>query len=147
MEQLGPMGRPRGHPRGLLLPFLPLQVSKSFGYHQSGRLLTWCSCFSARRRRRAGRQPFYGTGWAGRAPPGHGQAQYNPSYQQTQQAQTQAPPTYGQTEPHGGYYGNGENQAYFGGRQNDVEMQPPQNAYRGGDSGYQPPPGPPPNKV
>ena len=34
-------------------------------------------------------------------------------------------------------------------RQGDVEMTSPQNAYnnRGADSGFAPPPGPPPNKV
>jgi len=106
-----------------------------------------CSCFSARKRRRAGRQPFYGTGWAGNTPFGHGQAQYNPNYQ-TQQAQP--PPTYNQTQNPGGYYGDGggANQSYFGGQPNDVEMNAPQNTYnRGGDSGFAPPPGPPPNKV
>ncbi|KAJ9628378.1 uncharacterized protein PV06_06601 [Exophiala oligosperma] len=103
------------------------------------------SCFSARRRRRQGRQPYYGTGWAGQTPWGHGPAQYNPNYQTQQQPQynqgPQAPPNYNQTA--GGYYG--ENQGYFGGRQTDVEMQPPSNTYRGGDNVYQPPPGPPPN--
>jgi len=106
-----------------------------------------CSCFSARKRRRAGRQPYYGTGWAGNTPFGHGQAQYNPNYQ-TQQAPP--PPTYNQTQNYGGYYGGGENQGYFGGnRQADVEMTSPQNAYtnRGGDNVYSPPAGPPPNKV
>ncbi|KAJ9605272.1 hypothetical protein H2200_009929 [Cladophialophora chaetospira] len=100
------------------------------------------SCFSARRRRKLGRNPYYGTGWAGR--PVHGQAQYNPGYQATQQ-QTgtyQAPPAYGQEQ--GGYYG--QNQGYFGGRQTerDVEMQPPQQVY-GGDN-FAPPAGPPPAK-
>ncbi|KIX03618.1 uncharacterized protein Z518_07171 [Rhinocladiella mackenziei CBS 650.93] len=104
------------------------------------------SCWSARRRRRAGRQPFYGTGWAGRTPWGHSPATYNPHYQTQQQPHynQQAPPTYNQTQNYGGYYG--ENQGYFGGRQTDVEMQPPQNAYRGGDNVYEPPSGPPPPK-
>jgi len=104
------------------------------------------SYWSARRRRRLGRQPMYGTGWVGRAPFGHGQATYNPNYQQTLQPQQQQvpPPTYNQTQNYGGYYG--ENQGYFGGRQTDVEMQPPSNTYRGGDNAYEPPTGPPPVK-
>lgn len=115
-------------------------------------LTTLHSCFSAKKRRRAGRQPFYGTGWAGNTPFGHGQPQYNPNYQ----SQQQAPPTYNQTQNPGGYYGGGagggggggEAQSYFGGRQTDVEMNAPQNTYnRGGDSGYAPPPGPPPSKI
>lgn len=100
-------------------------------------MLTCISCCSARRRRKAGRQPFYGTGWAGR--PWNGQAQYNPNYGQQQY---QAPPAYGQNQ--GGYYG--QNQGYYGARSTDVEMQPPQNTYQGGENVYTPPPGPPPNK-
>ncbi|KIW99079.1 uncharacterized protein Z519_00742 [Cladophialophora bantiana CBS 173.52] len=103
------------------------------------------SLWSARRRRRMGRQPLYGTGWTGRTPWGHGAAQYNPGYQQTQQPSYQAaPPAYNQTQSYGGYYG--QNQGYFGGRQTDVEMQPPQNTYRGGDNVYAPPTSPPPAK-
>ena len=85
---------------------------------------------------------MYGTGWVGRTPFGHGQAQYNPGYQTQQQ---QAPPAYNQAQPpYGGYYG--ENQGYFGGRQTerDVEMQPPSNTY--GNHVYNAPPGPPPAK-
>ena len=85
---------------------------------------------------------MYGTGWAGRTPWGHAPATYNPNYQ----TQNQPAPPYNQAQNqnYGGYYG--ENQGYFGGRQTDVEMQPPQNAYRGGDNVYNPPPGPPPGK-
>lgn len=97
------------------------------------------SFWSARRRRRLGRQPMYGTGWTGRTPWGHGAAQYNPQYQQQQSYQP--PPTYNAAQNAGGYYG--ENQGYFGGRQTDVEMQPPPNTYRGGENVYQPPAGPP----
>jgi hypothetical protein len=106
------------------------------------------SCISSRRRRKAGRKPFYGTGWAGAKPWG-GQAQYNPGYN-TQQPQygynqgynqnSSAPPNYNQSA--GGYYGQqqgGEAQSYFGGaRGNDTEMQ---------SGGYAPPAGPPPSKV
>jgi len=99
------------------------------------------SCWSSRRRRRLGRKPVYGTGWTGRTPWGHGAATYNPGYQ-TQPPPAQAPPNYNQN--YGGYYG--QNQGYFGGRQTEVEMQPPSNTYRGGENVYQPPPGPPPKK-
>ena len=103
-----------------------------------------CSCVNARRRRKRGRQPMYGTGWTGRLPYGHGQAQYNPNYntQQPQQEQYNqgAPPQY---NPQPGY---GANQSYFGGQRNDVEMQPPANSY-GGNHVYNAPPGPPPGKV
>ncbi|ETI19275.1 hypothetical protein G647_09107 [Cladophialophora carrionii CBS 160.54] len=101
------------------------------------------SFFSSRRRRRLGRQPLYGTGWAGRTPFGHNAPQYNPNYQQTQQSY-QPPPAYNQQNA-GGYYG--QNQGYFGGRQTDHEMQPPQNTYAGGGSPvYSAPEGPPPAK-
>ncbi|KAK4946606.1 hypothetical protein LTR10_014458 [Elasticomyces elasticus] len=98
-------------------------------------------CLTARRRRKAGRQPYYGTGWVGRTPWGHGQATYNPNYQ-TQQQPSYQPQT--ENVNQGGYYG--QNQGYFGGRQTDVEMQPPSNTYQGGENVYQPPPGPPPAK-
>jgi hypothetical protein len=143
MVQLGKMGGSSLHSRGCVHLFLLIIVSsaepRAYGY-----ILTILRCLSARRRRRAGRQPFYGTGWA-RTPFGHGQAQYNPGYQTQQQPnynQTQAPPNYNQNA--GGYYG--QNQGYFGGRQTEVEMQPPSNTYRGGEDVYQAPPGPPPAK-
>ncbi|KAI1609917.1 chitin synthesis regulation, congo red resistance, RCR protein [Exophiala viscosa] len=104
-----------------------------------------CSCLTARRRRKAGRQPYYGTGWVGRTPWGHGQAQYNPNYQTQQQQQpSYQPQTENYNANQGGYYG--QNQGYFGGRQTDVEMQPPSNTYQGGENVYQPPAGPPPAK-
>lgn len=139
------MGCSSLYPRGCVHIFLLIIVSPAEP-HACGSMLTTLRCLSARRRRRAGRQPFYGTGWAGRTPWGHGQAQYNPNYQTQQQPNynqgPQAPPNYSQNA--GGYYG--QNQGYFGGRQTDVEMQPPSNTYRGGEDVYQPPPGPPPAK-
>ncbi|KPI36153.1 uncharacterized protein AB675_8900 [Cyphellophora attinorum] len=104
-----------------------------------------CSCISARRRRRRGLQPMYGTGWAGRTPFGHGQAQYNPQYgrQQYPQQENNYVPGQGQT---GGYYGQSyappayapENRGYFGqdntGSTNTTqgvyEMQPPAQTYQ-----------------
>lgn len=138
MEQLGKMGGSRRHFDRILRPLLPVQVSKP--RPTALMALTSFSCISARRRRKAGRQPFYGTGWAGRVPVGHGAAQYNPNYN-TQQPQYNAPPpNYNQTTD------SGANQSYFGG-QRDVEMQPPQNVYQGGENGFQPPAGPPPGKI
>ncbi|KAK5945927.1 hypothetical protein PMZ80_000066 [Knufia obscura] len=106
-----------------------------------------CACISQRRRRKAGRQPFQGTGWMATLPGGAPPA-YKPN------DNYQAPPQYGNQNtnqvPQGGYYGNqtnssGANQSYFGGR-NDVEMQPPQNVYTN-EHNYAPPSGPPPNKL
>ncbi|KIV92888.1 hypothetical protein PV10_04149 [Exophiala mesophila] len=135
----------------------------ALGVILAGALLLFflCACFSSRRRRKHGRQPYYGTGWAGRTPWGHGQAQYNPNYQQTQQPQQgyQNPPTYNQTQSTGGYYGPGANTGnnntgggeamnYYQGRGGDVEMQTPNNTYGGsGPGGFEPPPGPPPSKI
>lgn len=87
-----------------------------------------------------GARPMYGTGWVS-APFGHGAATYNPNYRNQQAApQQSAPPNYQQ----GGYYG--ENQGYFGGQQTGTELREPENAYRGGDTVYTPPTGPPPKK-
>jgi Chitin synthesis regulation, resistance to Congo red len=115
------------------------------------------SCLSARRRRKRGLTPFYGTGWAANTPAGHGPAQYNPQYPNQQQQ-----PQYGQESQQqnqgwgqqGGYYnqnqtqgGYGANQGYYGGQQTGAtELQQPPNAYRGGDQVYEPPSGPPPAK-
>lgn len=100
-----------------------------------------CSCITARRRRKAGRQPFYGTGWAAR--PG---AYNNAPTQQPYYAGNAAPaPPYSAPDSNAGYYGGGQNQGYYG-QQNGVELQSPQPAY-GGAAGYAPPPGPPPGKA
>lgn len=112
------------------------------------------SCLSARRRRKRGLKPFYGTGWVGNTPAGHGAATYNPQYQNQQQQpqygnETQQAPAYGQNE---GLYGQnqanpGSNQGYYGGQQTGAtELQQPPNAYRGDDQVYSPPAGPPPGK-
>ncbi|KAF1963451.1 hypothetical protein CC80DRAFT_486835 [Byssothecium circinans] len=113
-------------------------------------LFVLCSCITARRRRKAGRQPFYGTGWAAR--PG----QYNAQpYYNDQQNYTQPPPQYSAQPGNNGYYG--QIQGYYGnappygappyGQQNGVELQPPPATHnRGGEAEFQPPPGPPPGK-
>jgi len=104
-------------------------------------LFVCCSCFTARRRRKAGQRPFYGTGWAARPgnnnyPQQHPQPYYNNQYNQP------APPY--SAQPQNGYYG--ANQGYYG-QQNGVELQSPGHAHtRGGDDVYAPPAGPPPGK-
>ncbi|KAH6643893.1 chitin synthesis regulation, resistance to congo red-domain-containing protein [Boeremia exigua] len=100
-----------------------------------------CSCITARRRRKAGRQPFYGTGWAARPNGNTAQPYYNNNYNTAP-----APPYSAATHNNnnGGYYGNGANQSYYG-QQNGVELQSPQPTY-GGNQQYAPPPGPPPGK-
>ncbi|KAL9113603.1 MAG: hypothetical protein Q9227_002341 [Pyrenula ochraceoflavens] len=89
-----------------------------------------CAVISARRRRRMGRNPYRGTGWV---PFAHGPAVYNPEYG-NQQNQYAGPPQYTPNS----------NTGYYGGQ--NVEMQPPPNAYHGGDNVYSPPAGPPPGK-
>ena len=103
--------------------------------------LTLPSCITARRRRKAGRTPFYGTGWAARPLNGNNNAQpyYNNNYNNAP-----APPYSAATNNNNGYYGNGVNQSYYG-QQNGVELQSPQPTY-GGNQQYAPPPGPPPGK-
>ena len=112
--------------------------------HPPNTPLTPHSCLTARRRRKAGRQPFYGTGWAAR--PGnnnaYGQNTTAPYYNNQHNP---APPYSAATtnNNNGGYYGGGgANQGYYG-QQNGVELQSPQPTYGGG---YAPPPGPPPTK-
>jgi len=113
------------------------------------------SCITARRRRRAGLHPYRFTGWAGGAPPGHGQAQFagnQPYGAQPYQQGNNAPPAYGQPARDGTYYGNnqGANQGYFGGQQNGIELQQPNPAYQGpggGDPVYTPHGAPPGKKV
>ncbi|OCL11872.1 hypothetical protein AOQ84DRAFT_266213, partial [Glonium stellatum] len=95
------------------------------------------ACFTARRRRRAGQNPYYGTGWAANRPP---PGQYNQPYYSNQPAPPYSPPQANQ------YYGS--NQGYFG-QQNGIELQSPQATHyppRSGDNVYSPPPGPPPQK-
>lgn len=151
------MGRSSRHHHWILLALRPLLVSVprnifiSIQFSNSRR-----RCITARRRRRAGRQPFYGTGWASR--PGQNGAQntaqpyYNNQYNNTNQP---APPY--SAQPQNGYYGGGANQGYYGGgqqygqpqygQQQGVELQSPQATYHRGDQdAYAPPAGPPPGK-
>ncbi|KAH7119155.1 chitin synthesis regulation, resistance to congo red-domain-containing protein [Dendryphion nanum] len=106
-------------------------------------LFVLCSCITARRRRKLGRQPYYGTGWASRNNQQHNaQPYYNNQYNQP------APPY--SAQPQGGYYSNNNTygQPQYG-QQNGIDLQSPQPAYnqhRGGDDVYSPPSGPPPGK-
>ncbi|OCK85159.1 hypothetical protein K432DRAFT_431743 [Lepidopterella palustris CBS 459.81] len=104
-------------------------------------LFVLCSCFTARRRRRAGQTPMYGTGWAaGRAPAPYYNSNSQPYYN------SQAAPPY--TPAPNNTYFEGQNQGYYG-QQNGVELQSPMPAHygaRGGDNVYSPPSGPPPGK-
>ncbi|KEY70665.1 hypothetical protein S7711_02265 [Stachybotrys chartarum IBT 7711] len=116
-----------------------------------------CSCV-ARRRRRRGATPFYGTGWmaAGRKyggnnhNNGYNMNSYQPTYPQynapnNTQGWSNPPPAYGQQQPQytgstfspsDGYYGNGQTNG----------VQPPPTTYQR-DGAFSPPPGPPPGKV
>ena len=117
--------------------------------------LTFHSCITARRRKRAGLNPYRGTGWAaGQTPFGHGPAQYTGGPAQQPYFQPQSNNGYG-TEQHQNppvysppQYG-GQNQGYFGGQQSGIELQQPPNAYQsqsGGQPVYDAPQGPPPGK-
>ena len=112
-----------------------------------------CILIPAGRRRRLGLEPNRGRGWAaGAPPPGHGPARYTGAPPQPYFANNnQAPPVYSPPISNQGYYNQGheQNQGYFGGQQQGVELQPPVNAYapqRGGETVYAPPAGPPPGK-
>lgn len=122
------------------------------------------SCITNKRRRRAGLQPRYGTGWMA---PGHwGQQNHynNGAPQQPQYSNggwfghggnkhNQPPPP--QYTPNPGpvqYNTTGQtfnsNEGYYGHHQNDVPLQQPQGSYypRAGENVYEPPSGPPPAK-
>lgn len=143
MERLGSLGRPRCDHCRLLPALRRLQVSHHVSPSTS-HLLIRRSCITARRRRRLGRQPFYGTGWAAR--PGQPTAQ---PYYNNNQNYNHPPPQYTPQPQNQGYYGS--NQGYYGsspyGQQQGVELQSPQPTHtRGGDDVYAPPAGPPPGK-
>ncbi|KAJ0121636.1 Protein RCR2 [Diaporthe amygdali] len=125
--------------------------------------LTW-SCISNRRRRRAGMNPRYGTGWMmpgqqygnGQQPQyGNGWFGQN-KYNNNQQPQYQQPPPPQYTPANGPvpnqYTGQtfNSNEGYYGqhNNNNDIPLQQPGSSYypRGGDNVYEPPTGPPPAK-
>ncbi|KAG9246821.1 chitin synthesis regulation, resistance to congo red-domain-containing protein [Calycina marina] len=116
-----------------------------------------CSCTNARRRRRNGMAPMYGTGWipagnkyqrngnyGGAAPP-YGGAPAPPYTGPSNIPNQNTGTTFNSND---GYYG-GHNQSPYAQPQQEYELQPPQNTYhspRGEDPVYQPPPGAPPAK-
>lgn len=120
------------------------------------------SCITNKRRRRAGLQPRYGTGWM--APGGwqHNQQghppqpQYNNGgwfggYGAGHKNNNQPPPP--QYTPGPAQYNNTgqtftSNEGYYGHHQNDVPLQQPAGSYypRAGENVYEPPAGPPPAK-
>lgn len=105
-------------------------------------------CLTARKRRKRGAQPMYGTGWmAGQ----HGTPQYYGNNENSTPSQPAVNQNY-----YGGYnqgnddapaynqYGGGQNSGYYG---QASELQQPSSAYqpaRGGEPVYSPPSGPPP---
>ncbi|KAK3996855.1 chitin synthesis regulation, resistance to congo red-domain-containing protein [Cladorrhinum sp. PSN332] len=108
---------------------------------------------NSRRRKKLGQQPMYGTGWMAPGPAPAYYASGPPPPQYTPQGD---PNVYNQPGPghkynqHDGYYGNQQQyppqQSSYGGQQEGIELQQPQNTYhRGTDADYAPPPGPPPN--
>jgi len=144
LGQLGPLARSRRRSHRLPPPLRLVQVSRFSLHHTTTSFTnTPSSCLTARRRRKAGRQPFYGTGWAAR--PGNGANTAQPYYANGQNNYAApAPPYSPPNNAHEGYYSGGANQGYYNnGQQNGVELQSPQPTYGGG---YAPPPGPPPTK-
>lgn len=107
-----------------------------------------CSCMNARRRRKRGVSPRYGTGWlGGKYGGGNNQQTY---YNNQQPGYGQAAPPY--EAPNQEYQNTGNtfnsNEGYYG-QQSGVELQQPQHSYqpqRGGEAVYAPPQGPPPGK-
>lgn len=110
-------------------------------------MLVCLGCIHARRRRKRGTAPLYGTGWMA---PGSGKYGNN-TYQPNATPYQPPPPQYtANTQQNPQYTGQTFNPAdgYYGGHTEGVQA--PQNSYyppaRGGENVYQPPPGPPPGK-
>lgn len=88
-------------------------------------LFVGCSCLSARRRRRAGLQPIYGTGWAQRQWPYYDSTPYYPQPAPPYAARTNPPPY----------------------QQSGIELELPESSYQPQrDNVYESPIGPPPGK-
>lgn len=116
------------------------------------------SCINARRRRRRGMAPMYGTGWIPAGVPKNNYQNNGGYYNNQPYNGAPAPPYSGPSNgapipnqqtgttfnSNDGYYGQNN-----GGYGQGVEMQPPQNAYhgqRGGEPVYEAPLGAPPTK-
>ena len=91
---------------------------------------------------------MYGTGWV----PGYQNVKPNEAYNNPAPPYTPNPVPNQYTgntfNSNDGYYGQRNQQNYgYGGQQNGIELQTPQQSYqRGGDNVYTPPSGPPPGK-
>jgi hypothetical protein len=103
-------------------------------------ILFTLACVNARRRRRRGMTPMYGTGWMG----GKYQNGYN-----NPQAYNPPPPQYSSQPMPNQYTGNtfNTNEGYYG-HHEGIQLQQPTNVYnRAPENGYEAPPGPPPSKI
>ncbi|WYZ34702.1 hypothetical protein EsH8_I_000978 [Colletotrichum jinshuiense] len=122
-------------------------------------ILILLGCMNSRRRRKRGVQPFYGTGWMSNNNNKHNQGTYayNQPYNGQQQgyggyppqpqgAYQAPPPAYGQAQQQPQYTGTtfNPNDGYYGGHNEGIHLQQPQNAYQ--RDVYTPPAGPPPGK-
>ncbi|GJC84113.1 hypothetical protein ColLi_06951 [Colletotrichum liriopes] len=125
-------------------------------------ILILLGCMNARRRKRRGVQPFYGTGWMGgnNKHNQHQQATYAYNQQYNGQQQGYAgypqqgadgsypapPPAYGQAQQNPQYTGTtfNPNDGYYGGHNEGIQLQQPQSSYQ--RDVYSPPAGPPPGK-
>ncbi|KAG9672191.1 hypothetical protein KCU99_g2563, partial [Aureobasidium melanogenum] len=92
------------------------------------------SCLSARRRRKHGYNPYFGTGWTVR----HGTPTYNQNVQP--QYETTSTPYYNNSNNPPPAYSPAPNTTNYG---NNIELQEPQAAYNGN---YAPPKDPPPGR-
>ncbi|KAG9815151.1 hypothetical protein KCU98_g20221, partial [Aureobasidium melanogenum] len=92
------------------------------------------SCLSARRRRKHGYNPYFGTGWTVR----HGTPTYNQNVQP--QYETTSTPYYNNSNNPPPAYSPAPNTTNYG---NNIELQQPQAAYTGN---YAPPKDPPPGR-
>ncbi|KAG9947573.1 hypothetical protein KCU85_g5703, partial [Aureobasidium melanogenum] len=92
------------------------------------------SCLSARRRRKHGYNPYFGTGWTVR----HGTPTYNQNVQP--QYETTSTPYYNNSNNPPPAYSPAPNTTNYG---NNIELQQPQAAYAGN---YAPPKDPPPGR-
>ncbi|TDZ23752.1 Protein RCR2 [Colletotrichum orbiculare MAFF 240422] len=117
-------------------------------------ILVMLGCLSSRRRRKRGMTPFYGTGWMTNNQKFHTQQQGTYAHNQQYNGQQggysgyqNPPPAYGQQQQTPQYTGTtfNPNDGYYGGHNEGIHLQQPQNAYAR-DNTYSPPAGPPPGK-
>ncbi|KAK1460644.1 hypothetical protein CCUS01_08749 [Colletotrichum cuscutae] len=121
-------------------------------------ILILLGCMNSRRRRKRGVQPFYGTGWMSNNnkhnqqgtyaynQPYNGQQQGYAGYPQQGGAYQNPPPAYGPAQQQPQYTGTtfNPNDGYYGGHNEGIHLQQPQNAYQ--RDSYAAPAGPPPGK-